>query len=299
MTVRPRGSRGVAGDPRGSGVSRARSRSSGGTAARVAVLAVAALLAACGAAGTGRTLQDCEARFLGQPRTTFLPACVDTTRGAMLVEAEYLAGVVECELGNFVDAPAALEAQAVAARTYLAIFLQERGEDAVVPLGPSFQCWTAPARPSSIAAARATTDVVMHHRMRLISANYAAGTRRLDAECAPHPPEDSGYDFETWDAMRADFREARAEGRWPRYGGTDWTEVLVTRNAGRSAQDVEPTALAHPVPHNRGALGQNTARCLARAGHDAVSILRYFYGEDVRFSSPPEAAGVEVALEER
>ncbi len=245
------------------------------------------LLTGCGAATNGVTLDDCRARFATGPRTAFMPVCVDTTRGAMRVEAEYVPGVVECELGGAGNAPAALEAQAIAARTYLATFLERQGEDAVVPTTPRFQCWKPGARQAAIEAARRTEDVVAHRAGALISANYAAGTRRLADDCTPLPPADSGYDFETWEAMRADFEAARRAGEWPSYGGTDWTEVLVTRNDGLEGEKVRPTPLAGRVAANRGALGQNTAVCLARrAAHDTRAILRYFYGADLELSAP-------------
>jgi hypothetical protein len=253
---------------------------------RARLLWLAALVSACGGPA-GQTLDDCMARYARGPRTTFMPVCVATARGAMLVEQEYVPGVVECELGGAVDAPAALEAQAIAARTFLAVFLDRRGEDAEVPTTSRFQCWKSGAGPAAIAATRRTADVVMHHEGALISANYAAGTRRLGADCAPRPPADSGYDFESWAAMRADFEAALNDGHWPRYGGTDWTEVLVTRNAGLQGDKVVQSPLAGRASANRGALGQNAAHCLARAaGYDTQSILRYFYGDDVHLSAP-------------
>jgi hypothetical protein len=251
---------------------------------RPAVLALL-LLTGCGAATNGVTLDDCLARHA--PRATFMPVCVDTARGAMHVEAEYVPGVVECELGGAADAPAALEAQAIAARTYLAAFLERQGEDAVVPTTSRFQCWKQGARRAALEAAARTADVVVHRDGVLISANYAAGTRKLAEDCTPRPPADSGYGFETWDAMRSDAEASFRAGKWPRYGGTDWTEVLVTRNDGLAGEKVRPTPLAGRVPANRGALGQNTAVCLARrAGHDSRAILRYFYGADVELSVP-------------
>lgn len=264
------------------------------SAAGPALLVLGGLLAAgCGGPRNGVTLEDCLTRHAVRPRTTFLPACVLTARGAMPVESEYLPGVLQCEVAGVIDQPAALEAQAIAARTYLAAWLERRGEDAVVPLGPSFQCWRPPRSPAAFAAVRRTADIVAHHDATLISANYAAGTRRLRADCTPRPPADSGYAFESWEAMRDHFVAERDRGRRPRYGGTDWTEILVTRNEGRSGAEVRPTPMGRPVPWNRGALGQWAARCLAEAaGYDTLAILRYFYGADVRLSAPlpPEPA---------
>ena len=58
-----------------------------------------------------------------------MPACVDTVRGAMEVEREYLPGVLECEVGGFRKTPAALEAQAIVARTYLLAHLTRQGPE--------------------------------------------------------------------------------------------------------------------------------------------------------------------------
>jgi hypothetical protein len=240
------------------------------------------LLTACG--GPARqTLDDCD----HGPRTTFMPRCVDTARGVMRVEDEYIPGVVACEIGSGPRVTPALEAQAIAARTYLAAWLQDHGEDAPIPLGPSFQCWKPGAGPAAKLAAQRTADIVLAHDWTLITANYAAGTRHLAADCTPRSPAESGYDYPTWDAMRAAFDAARRAGRWPGFGGTDWTEILVTRNAGKAGPDVDPTPLAGLRPANRGALGQNAARCLADvAGYGTLAILRYFYGDDVRLSAP-------------
>src|SRR5688572_10641831 len=90
------------------------------------------------------------------PGPTSLPAVVFTDRGFMLTEDEYLPGVVDCEIAHYTESPAALEAQAIAARTYLARHLSLRGALAVVPIGPHFQCWRQPVHDRSRAAVEAT-----------------------------------------------------------------------------------------------------------------------------------------------
>ena len=70
-----------------------------------------------------------------------LPETIRTDYGTMNVEKEYLPGVVDCELGWYTTEAPALQAQAIAARTYLARHLTANGDGANVPIGPTFQCW--------------------------------------------------------------------------------------------------------------------------------------------------------------
>ena len=220
-------------------------------------------------------------------RTTLLPSCIETERGRMSVEAKYVPGVVECELGASTEG-AALEAQAIAARTYLAGHLERRGEDAGIPIGSHFQCWRAPKSERVVDAARYTADLVMLHGEALVTANYVAGARTLAIDCSAGTPAENGYDEDaTWDSMREAYLKARRT-RSPRlFGGSAWTEVVVTRNEGRSGDEVERTPMAGDHAHNRGAMSQNAAVCLARdAGYEVHDILRYFYGDDIELSGP-------------
>lgn len=127
----------------------------------------------------------------------------------------------------------------------------------------------------------------MHRDGAPINANYVAGTRHLDEACAPRSPRESGYPYDDWAAVREAYLADRRARRRRRFEGTDWTEAVVTRNAGRAGEDVEPTPMAPARPTNRGCLSQRAAWCLAtRAGYDAEAILRYFYGDDVELSRP-------------
>ena len=243
------------------------------------------LLAALALAGCGAspTIDPCREPM---DRETRLPVCIDTDRGRMSVEARYVPGVVQCELGGS-DEGAALEAQAIAARTYLAGFLERRGEEADVPIGGHFQCWRDPKSERARGAARYTADIVMLHAGALVTANYVAGARALELDCAARSPSDNGYDYETWAEMREAYLEARRTRSRRPFGGTAWTEVVVTRNEGRRGEAVEPTPMAGDHARNRGALGQNAAICLARdAGYEVYDILRYFYGDDIELSRP-------------
>jgi hypothetical protein len=251
--------------------------------------------AGCGPARTGMTLAECNTRHGGLgARRTVVPVCVDTARGAMPVEAEYIPGVVDCELGWFTTAAPALEAQAIAARTYLVGWLDRKGDEArKVPIGPHFQCWRKAAHQRSRAAAQATKDVVMHLNGQFIYANYASGARKRDADCRALPPDQHGYSAKSWAAMRAAYDAARAQGRRKPFHGAYWTEVLVTHNAGKSADAITETPFARKGPLNRGAFGQYEAACLAKEkGLETMAILEHFYGKDLDFSvawSPEDA----------
>lgn len=249
-------------------------------------LVAGALLAGCGGPRNGVTLEACLAEHTDAAAPSLLPPCVWTTVGAMPTERDYVAGVVDCELGGVRDAPAALEAQAIAARTYLARRLERRGNDSQLPLTSRFQCWRSDIRPHARAAALATRDRVMHVDGALINANYVAGAGRLREDCTPRSPAANGYGDTTWEAMRRAYLDARRARRRRPFDGVWWTEVVVTRNEDREGEAVEGTPMASPHPTNRGAMGQNAAVCLARRGYDTEDILRYFYGADVELYVP-------------
>jgi hypothetical protein len=192
----------------------------------------------------------------------------------MDVEKEYLPGVVDCELGWYTGERAALEAQAIAARTYLAHYLDEHGLDAEVPIGPHFQCWRRARLDRSREAVAATRGAVLRVEGRLIYANYASGANRLDGSCRPPSPRAFGYRYGSWDEMR------RAFARGERFGGFAWTEILVTHN--RNRRPPRRTPQSGDDEKNRGALGQYASVCISqREDLDTVAILRHFYGPDV------------------
>jgi hypothetical protein len=204
-----------------------------------------------------------------------LPSWILTAYGPMHVENDYLPGVVDCELGWVGTRSAALEAQAIAARTYLATFLNNRGLTAEVPIGPHFQCWRRARNDRSTAAVKATSGAVLRVGGRLIYANYASGANRLDGRCRPPPPREFGYPYKSWREMRLAFD------RGARFAGYAWTEILITHNRGRK-RDVRRSPMARNDDLNRGALGQYAAVCLAETEElDTVAILRHFYGSDV------------------
>lgn len=217
-----------------------------------------------------------------------VPPCIKTAEGIMAVESTYIAGVVQCELAGLTSVGAALEAQAIAARTYLAGFLARRGPDAEVPIGPRFQCWRSPTHARSRSAAVHTAGVVMLTDAALINSNYVSGARRMTFDCKPKSPAANGYDgYRSWAQMRKVDRARRDRGDRTRFKGYSWTEIWVTRNEGRSGDAVQPTPMAPKRKTNRGAFGQYAAVCLAEnMGYETADILRYFFGDDVGFSRP-------------
>lgn len=211
------------------------------------------------------------------PAPTGLPAIIQTDRGPMLLELQYIPGVVDCELAHFTEAPAALDAQAIAARTYLARALVARGAGYQVPTGPKFQCWRRPKHVRSVMAAQRTAGRIARWRGLAINGNYVAGVRELDDDCRPtYEPTALGYPHATWAEMRAAWLNGQ------RYRGPAYTQIFVTYNAGRRGPMVRETRLGNFGAPNRGALSQHGAICLAeRRGLDAAGILRFFYGEDL------------------
>lgn len=227
-----------------------------------------------------------------------LPYCVQTERGAMQTEATYIAGVVSCEIAGVTQASAALEAQAIAARTYLYRYLLRRGDAAVVPIGPRFQCWRAPRSAREVEAATRTADLVLHYDGTPITGNYVSGAAKLRADCTAQSPRANGYREATWDRVRERYVEARDARRRRPFSGVSWTEVVVTRNEGRSGDDVVGTPMAGEGDQNRGAFGQYAAICLAGRGYDTAAILAYFYGADISISSDLGGPGGHAPLPE-
>ena len=208
--------------------------------------------------------------------TSKLPEQVMTVRGLMDLEREYLPGVVDCEIAYYTSSPAALAAQAIAARTYVARFLARQGDSAVIPMGPHFQCWRPVVYRRSRDAAWATRGMVLRHQGALISGNYAAGAEARDQNCQAHPPKVHGLNYPSWAAVQRAYEKGK------RFPGPAWTEIFITDNLGRRGPQVKKTGLGGSHVANRGALGQHAAICFAeRFGEDTEALLRRFYGADV------------------
>jgi hypothetical protein len=203
------------------------------------------------------------------------------------LDAVYIAGVLECEVAGITDSGAALEAQAIAARTYLATRYARKKKVKRINITPRFQCWRRPKRLRALEAAMATKGIIMMRHGKPINANYVSGTRRLSFDCQPEGPEASGYAYKSWAAMEVEYSRRLKAREVTQFGGSDWTEVVVTRNEGRSGDAVLGTPMNNKTSLNRGALSQRTAICLSEnLGYETVDILRYFYGDDVALSAP-------------
>jgi hypothetical protein len=216
------------------------------TAVRAAVVAVA-LSPSCGEPST-TTRSD--------RLTAYCEATVDTAGGRVVVDTEtdYLPRVVACENGN--AAPAALEAQAIAARSYLYYRLDRTGSIGDGQSDQVYTCGRAPG-PAHVAAARATSGIVLQYPeadATQVAAFYVAGALQDGPPCR---------------------------------GGTSDptnTERYVTYNEGQSGGDVIQTTLGLVDPANlanRGCMSQNGSDCLADAGYDVRAILRFYYGDDI------------------
>jgi hypothetical protein len=185
--------------------------------------------------------------------TAFCQATVETAGGDVVVDVEtdYLPHVVACE--NGAADRAALEAQAVAARSYLYYRLERTGS---IGDGTGDQVYTCSRPPGDqhYAAVAATSGLVLRYEDTQVAAFYVAGALQDGPDCV---------------------------------GGTNdptSTEMWVTYNEGLSGDDITQTMLGFVSPSNhanRGCMSQNGSDCLAEEGRDVRSILRFYYGEDI------------------
>ena len=183
----------------------------------------------------------------------FCDATVNTASGPVTVDVEtdYLPRVVTCENGN--AAPAALEAQAIAARSYLYYKLEREGSIGDGQGDQVYTCAREPG-PEHHAAVAATSGRILRYNDTQVAAFYVAGALQDPPECR---------------------------------GGSDdptATEMWVTYNEGRSGDDVIQTPLGFVDPANfanRGCMSQNGSDCLADGGQGVDAILRFYYGEDI------------------
>lgn len=175
--------------------------------------------------------------------------------GVVDVETDYLPRVVTCE--NGAAGLEALEAQAVAARSYLYYKLDRDGEIADSPGDQVYGCGREPTVLAR-AAVRATSGLVLTYRGVQVAGFHVAGARHHAPSCR----RDTGQ---------------------PVDDPTD-TEPYVTYNAGRRGRAVSQTPLGMAAPDNlanRGCKSQNGAACLAAQDWDHEAILRFYYGEDI------------------
>lgn len=213
-------------------------------------------------AGLALGLAGCDedrTRRRGQALEAFCEATVETAAGTVVVDVEtdYLPRVVSCE--NGAADQAALEAQAVAARSYLYYRLARTG---MIGDGTGDQVYTCsrPPGPAHYQAVLDTSGLVLRYPPGAaddgtqVAAFYVAGALQDGPSC--------------------------------RGGITDptTTEHWVTYNEGLSGADITQTMLGFVDPGNdanRGCMSQNGADCLAEEGRDVTEILRFYYGADI------------------
>lgn len=181
--------------------------------------------------------------------------------GSINVEDQYLPGVVACENGN-ADFEA-LKAQAIAARTFLKYKIDIEGISSIrnSQRDQVSSCGRTPTEEHR-RAVRETSGQVITHNGNILAAFYVSGVMPSTSNCRP-----SSSDI------------ARAS-------STDRTmEQRITYNEGQSGASVRPAQrpMGFPGnPHNRGVMSQNGSSCLSMRGRDAHSILRFYYGDDIR-----------------
>jgi hypothetical protein len=207
------------------------------------IVGLCALLAV---AACGRAEIDSRA----QPLDAYCSAMVVGT-GVVDVETDYLPHVVACE--NGAASQTALEAQAVAARSYLYYRLDTAG---MINDGTGDQVYSCGRPPDAqhYMAVEATSGTVLQYQGTQVAAFYVAGALQDPPECS---------------------------------GGTDDptdTERYVTYNEGLSGDALIQTTLGFVDPSNyanRGCMSQNGSDCLSDDGANLDRILRFYYGADI------------------
>lgn len=187
-----------------------------------------------------------------RPLEAFCQADVQGT-GIVDVETDYLPHVVNCENGGADFA--ALQAQAVAARTYLYYKLARQGSIGDGQGDQVFSCGREPGQ-NHRDAVSSTAGQVLRYQGTTIAAFYVAGAIPSTDDCHP-----AGGDRDP-----------------------TGTEHWVTYNEGRAGDAIDQTHLGWVDPGNlanRGCQSQNGANCLSQHGYTYDRILHFYYGEDV------------------
>jgi murein DD-endopeptidase MepM/ murein hydrolase activator NlpD len=183
-------------------------------------------------------------------------------RGRVSMEDTYLPRVVACENGN--GGFEALKAQAIAARSYAYYKMLTSGSIRDGEGDAVYTCGRSPG-PEHIRAVRETRGQVLRYRNTQVAAFFVAGARRqMPPGCRGSTVDDTG------------------------------TERYVTYNEGRTGDAVQGSSLGWVSPRNyanRGCMSQEGANCLASAGRDHLSILRFYYGADIEVQTAPGMCG--------
>ena len=202
----------------------------------------------------------------GAPIGLLIPVRVFVEGMGEVALNEYVARVVTAEMGGSREIEA-LMALAIVARTFVSRAMQDDPKLGTAakpaPNRGSFLVASKDAKQLPAQAADATSGGVATHMGRFIPAYFVAGG-------------------------------AWPKGAWDGKGTDADTEQYVTYNHGRSGASVVQTSLSHR--DNRGCMSQNGAGELARRGWKWPAILRFFYGNDLRFTIPEplgQSAGAE------
>ena len=185
---------------------------------------------------------------------------------------DYVARVVTAELGASRQLQA-LEAQAIAARSYVVWMMNHYGYGTPakpVPNSTRFQVCARAATALGLQATAATRGGLVLHQGRLVLTSYVAGA--------------------LWSPGASTGKNGHDATK---------TEHGVTYNDGLESAAVKRTPNAGPIADNRGCLSQNGAVELGRRGYLWPAILRYFYGADLDFTCPEPASAARVRPEER
>lgn len=196
------------------------------------------------------------------------------------VETKYLPGVLACE--NPAAGPAALRAQAIAARSFLynwMLFRRRNGQAEEIKDSEFAQVFTCTdpgtgqpkvVREEHSAAVAATSGQVLMYKGTLVAGFYSAGAKQSGPNCT---------------------------------GGTEDptnSEWAITYNQGRSGSDIDKSRLGCRTnkdgsrmtqeqcnssvgsnDENRGAMSQNGSNCLSDENWTTEDILRFYYGSDI------------------
>jgi hypothetical protein len=196
---------------------------------------------------------------VGPIPTISMPTALTVQGFGRLALEDYVARVVTAELGASRQLHA-LEAQAMAARSYVVWMMSNQGYGTPakpVPNSTHFQVCARAATALCLQATAATRGGLVLHGGRLVLTSYVAGA--------------------LWSAGASTGRNGSDPTK---------TEHGVTYNDGLLDTAVRPTPNAGPIVDNRGCLSQNGAVELGRRGVLWPAILRYFYGADLDFTCP-------------
>ncbi len=201
-----------------------------------------------------------------------MPTSLTVEGFGRLALEDYVARVVTAELGASRQLHA-LEAQAMAARSYVVWMINNNGYGTPakpVPNSTHFQVCARAATALGLQATAATRGGLVIHHGRVVLTSYVAGA--------------------LWSPGASTGRNGPDPTK---------TEHGVTYNDGLLDTAVRPTPNAGPIVDNRGCLSQNGAVELGRRGVLWPAILRYFYGADIEFTCPAPSTPARVIERDR